>query len=264
MGAEVADLCDDLLAERRELDAMLQHLDPGGWSAPTPAPGWSVRDQVTHLAYFDERARDAIVEPERFRTVRAAAVDDITGFVEAVAAEHTAMPGRRARAWLAAAGAELIVAARGVEPRRRVPWYGPDMSVASTLTARLMETWAHGQDIAAACAAELPVTDRLRHVAFLGASTVANSFAANGLAPPERAVRVELTAPSGATWAFGPVDSEDVVCGAALEFCLVVTQRRHRADTSLRATGPIADRWLDIAQAFAGPPGAGRPPRGRS
>lgn len=52
------------------------------------------------------------------------------------------------------------------------------------------------------------------------------------------------------------------VTGTALDFCLLVTQRAHRADVDVRAEGPDAGRWLDIAQAFAGPPGDGRPPKG--
>jgi hypothetical protein len=50
------------------------------------------------------------------------------------------------------------------------------------------------------------------------------------------------------------------VTGPAEDFCLLATQRRHRADLGVLAEGAQAQEWLDIIQAFAGPPGAGRQP----
>lgn len=132
------------------------------------------------------------------------------------------------------------------------------MSPASMATARLMETWAHGEDVAEALGVRRAPAARLRHVAHLGFRTLGHGFAAHGRPVPAEPVRVELVAPDGETWAFGPADAPDRVTGPALDFCLLVTQRRHRADLALVATGPIADEWLDVAQAFAGPPGAKR------
>jgi uncharacterized protein (TIGR03084 family) len=254
------ELCDDLLAERAELMAVLAPLDDAAWRTPTPAPGWSVLDQVTHLAYFDDRTRQAIVDPEAFEAGRAHALADVDGFTEEVAAAHRHLTGEEELAWLARAGLELTETARHHDGSRRVPWYGPSMSLTSHLTARIMETWAHGQDVADAVGASLPPTDRLRHVAFLGSRAVPNSFVARGLPVPDAAVRVELVGPSGDAWTFGPDDATEVVRGPALDFCLVVTQRRHPADTALSTEGAVAEQWLTIAQAFAGPPGAGRPP----
>jgi uncharacterized protein (TIGR03084 family) len=128
-----------------------------------------------------------------------------------------------------------------------VPWFGLPMSAASSLTARIMETWAHGQDVADALGVTRVPTTRLRHVAHIGVGARAFSYLANGLEVPTEPVR---------TW--GPDGVPDRVSGPALDFCLLVTQRRHRDDTALEATGPRADRWLSIAQAFAGPPGGGR------
>lgn len=81
------------------------------------------------------------------------------------------------------------------------------------------------------------------------------------MAAPDEEFRVELTGPSG-LWTYGPPDAAQRVTGPALDFCLLVTQRIHRSDTAVRAEGPDADRWLDIAQAFAGPAGPGRAPKG--
>ncbi|WP_239573008.1 maleylpyruvate isomerase family mycothiol-dependent enzyme [Geodermatophilus bullaregiensis] len=127
-----------------------------------------------------------------------------------------------------------------------------------------METWAHGQDVVDAVGAARAPTGRLRHVAHLGVATLGWSHRVRGEEPPATPVRVELGAPDGGTWTWGPAGATDRVTGPALDFCLLVTQRRHRADLSLQATGPVADHWLDVAQAFAGPPGPGRRPRSPS
>jgi uncharacterized protein (TIGR03084 family) len=134
------------------------------------------------------------------------------------------------------------------------------MSVASSLTARIMETWAHGQDVFDALGIDHPVTPALRHVAYLGVRTVGFSFTANDRDAPDVGVAVDLVAPDGARWSFGDPEATDRVEGPALDFALVVTQRRHLDDTALVVVGPVATEWMRIAQAFAGPPGAGRAP----
>ena len=131
-------------------------------------------------------------------------------------------------------------------------------------TARYMETWAHALDVYDAAAKEIgqsrpEPTDRIRHVAHLGVRTRNYAYSVQEEPPPAEEFRVELTAPSGETWAWGPEDAAQRVTGSAYDFCLLVTQRVHRDDTDLVAVGADADRWLDIAQAFAGPAGDGRP-----
>ncbi len=264
--ATIDELCDDLAAERVDLFAILDPLDDAQWHAPTPAQPWSVVDQVVHLAWFDDAARQSIVDPDGFVRARAAALADVDGFVDTVRHDHADIDPNDLSDWLRRATDALVAAARAADPAVRVPWYGPDMTVASCITARIMETWAHGQDIADAVGVEREPTDRLRHVAFIAARALPNSFRAHGLEVPTEPVRVELVAPSGEIWEFGPPSGEavDVVRGSALDFCLLATQRSHRDDTDLVATGPIAEQWLDIAQAFAGPPGAKREPGTRT
>jgi len=135
------------------------------------------------------------------------------------------------------------------------------MGAKSFLTARLMECWAHGQDVADAVAIERTPTDRVRHIAQLGFITRGWSYVNRGMEVPTGDVRVELTGPSGAVWRFGPGGATDVVTGPALDFCLVVTQRRHVDDTALHVTGEVARDWLEKAQAFAGGPTDGPAPR---
>ncbi|WP_093574054.1 TIGR03084 family metal-binding protein [Amycolatopsis rubida] len=260
MGVSMDQVLDDLMAETEVLRELIADLDDTGISASTPAAGWTVRDQLTHLAYFDETATQAAVDPAAFRRDAEALLAGGMDFPDRVAAEHAKLPAADVRAWFARARTELVAVFRGLEPKARLPWYGPDMSALSSATARLMETWAHGQDVADTLGRDREPTDRLRHIAHLGVRTTAFSFALNGKPAPSVPIRVELDAPSGDRWAWGPDAAEDRVAGTALDFCLAVTQRRHLDDTALRVTGPVAAEWLSIAQTFAGAPGTGRAP----
>ncbi|GLW96670.1 TIGR03084 family metal-binding protein [Microtetraspora sp. NBRC 16547] len=255
-----SELMSELIADLSELYAMVRALDLPGWELPTPAEGWAVRDQITHLAWFDDAATSALTDPDGFRAARAAlmargeaAVDDL-----AAAARELAPP--QVLEWFRTARARMAEALGAVDPSARLPWYGPDMSPASFATARLMETWAHGQDVADALGIERAPSMRLRHVAMLGVRALPYGFAVRGLPVPEAPVRVELAMPDGTWWVSGPDGVPDVVRGSVADFCLVVTQRCHVADTSLTVTGETARAWMSVAQAFAGPAGKGRAP----
>jgi uncharacterized protein (TIGR03084 family) len=258
----VAALADDLAAESAELRAVLAGLPEADWARPTPAEGWTVTDEVTHLAYFDETTRLSLTDPERFLAEAGeltAAGDD---FADRVAAEYHSLAPGKALAWFDQARAGLLEAYRQVDPAARLPWYGPPMSPASSVTARLMETWAHGQDILDTFGLARPPAPRLRHVADIGIRALPYSYAVNGLPVPSAPIRVELDGPDGQRWSWGAAGAADRVTGDALEFCLVVTQRRHRDDTGLSVTGDVARQWIGIAQSFAGPAGPGRKPAG--
>jgi len=255
-------LVADLVDEQRSLDGLVNAATSEQWLAPTPSVGWCVADQIGHLAYFDRRAATAITEPERFAVDVA---DLIAGATQFGLDEFTLAPYRALSShelldeWSQSRDA-LEVASVTLDRRQRVPWYGPPMSATSFLGARLMETWAHGTDVANALELALPATDRLRHVARLGYKTRAWSYRVRGETPPEGEIRVDLLGPGGDRWTFGPEDAADTVEGSAEEFCLVVTQRRHVADTSL-ATTELGYHWLVRAQAFAGAPSDGPRPR---
>lgn len=265
MADDLQDLCADLAAEHAALDAVVADLDDAAWDTPTASPRWAVRDQIGHLAYFDEAATQAITDPERFAADLAAALaGDVAAFLESTEARGRTLPPADLLAWWREQRAALLAAAAPLDPKARLPWYGPSMGARSFVTARLMETWAHGQDVVDALDASRPATDRLRHVADLGVRTRGFSYVVRGQEAPEGEIRVELAAPSGDTWAWGDPDTPDRVTGPAEDFCLVVTQRRNRADTALVATGPLAAEWLTIAQCFAGGPTLGPPPRSGS
>jgi uncharacterized protein (TIGR03084 family) len=257
----MAALAADLAAESAVTHALVAGLDEGvgsGWRTPTPAPGWDIADQISHLAYFDDVAVQSAVRPEEFRAALTAAPDQVDP--DMIAARYRDRTGVQLLAWFDASRGGLLGTFATIDPQQRLPWFGPAMSAASSLTARLMETWAHTQDIADALGVTREPTPRLRHVAHIGVGARAFSYAARGQAMPGTPVRVELTAPDGTAWTWGPADAEDRVSGTALDFCLLVTQRRHRDDLALTVDGPAAQQWMAIAQAFAGPPGPGRPP----
>jgi uncharacterized protein (TIGR03084 family) len=266
---DVTEVLADLLAEQQTLDDIVTGLDEAQWQLPTPSPGWTVADQIGHLTYFDGTAALAITDPAAFEDAMRAllgaggagaeSADDVTlGRARSLSPEQLLAAWRENRATLAAAGA-------GLANDSRVAWYGPSMGSKSFLTARLMEVWAHGQDIIDAVDATREPTDRLRHIAQLGFITRGWTYANRGLDVPSTPVRVELTAPSGDTWSFGPDPSTDPaaesIVGPALDFCLVTTQRRHVDDTELVVTGDSARDWMEKAQLFAGPPTDGPAPR---
>ncbi len=232
-------LLDDLAAETTDLNTMISGAASEAWSSLTPAAGWTVRDQVSHLWFFDREARRAVEDPDGFTAGLAAIAADPTGYM----GRHLAAGRGLGDALLDEFTTErsrLIEMLRRTDASRRIRWYGPPMAPTSFATARLMETWAHGQDIADAWGVRRTPTDRLRHICHLGVRTRGFSYLVRGETPPTAPVAVVLRAPSGGEWAFGPADSVDRVEGPALDFCLVVTQRRHLADVDLRVTGSAA------------------------
>ena len=248
------DVTADLAAEHGDLDAVLADAHEA-FERPTPADGWTIADCIAHLWHFDWRATVAATDPERFTAELATELDLVP---ESHRQAHAMGGVALHRAWRERS-AQMLDALRAADPTARVPWYGPPMSLKSFVTARLMETWAHGQDVVDALGIDRPGTERLQHVAFIGVRARPFCYVNRGREVPEGDVRVELVAPSGDTWTFGE-SSTDVVRGSALDFCLVVTQRRHRDDTDLVIEGPLAHDWMAIAQAFAGPPTDGRAP----
>lgn len=259
-----AELVADLAAEHADLDEVLSPLPAEAWLTPTPSPGWNVADQVGHLGYFDRTAAQAITDPDGF----GAHLADMLGRLEAgddmdalTLDEPRRLTADELLAWWRQGRAELVDAASGLDDATRLPWYGPPMSVRSFLTARLMETWAHGQDVVDAAGAARRATDRLRHIAQLGVITRGWSYVVRGMEAPEGDVGVVLERPAGGTWMWGPSGGPDRIEGPAEDFCLVVTQRRHVADTALIVTGSAAADWMAHAQAFAGGPTEGPAPR---
>jgi uncharacterized protein (TIGR03084 family) len=259
MMIDIDGMLADLRAEGDDLDALVAGLPAAGWATDTPAEGWTIAHQIAHWAWTDEQAIVAATDAGAFDGLLKEASADPGGYVERGAIDGAAEEPAVLLARWRSGRRRMVDVLAAVPTGTKLRWFGPPMSVASMATARLMETWAHGQDVADALGAERVPAARLRHVAHIGVRTRDFAFHGHGLTPPDTEFRVVLTAPDGQEWAWGPADAAQTVTGPALDFCLLVTQRRNRADLALTVVGAEADSWLDIAQAFAGPPGSGRP-----
>ncbi|MEM9062476.1 MAG: TIGR03084 family metal-binding protein, partial [Pseudomonadota bacterium] len=257
-GSLVMQQATDFLEESEALNAILIDLSETEFDRVTQFKDWTINDVLQHLHFFNDLAMKSAFEPEAFTTEYAAFTDarEVHGgsMVEAARLLLNDPRGQVLRKmWIDTARAitPRFVAAN---PKERVKWAGPDMSVRSSITARQMETWAHGQEVFDVLGLDRDEHDRMRNIAHLGVSTYGWTFVNRGEAVPEPMPHVRLTAPSGAVWEWGEASETELITGDAVEFCQVTAQTRNIADTRLQATGPNATRWMAIAQCFAGPP----------
>ncbi|MDA8115820.1 MAG: TIGR03084 family metal-binding protein [Actinomycetota bacterium] len=259
-------LAAELRAETEELLEVLENVGADDFEIPTPAQGWNVADQVAHLAYFDRVAARAIKDPGGFADWLAGVAVDPT-ILEKGQGEVASLAPRLLLKEFAAAREEYLGAALS-HPGERVAWFGPAMSAESMTTARLMETFAHGVDIRDALGEQVFFSERHLNVVYLGYRTIGFSFRNRGLEPPAGDIQIDVRMPDGALRTFGQASldaagEENRVTGSLGELALLVVQRRNAADLELVVSGEDARRWVGIAQAFAGPPGPGRPPRSK-
>lgn len=257
------DTCNDLMAEFTELRELCGSMEDSQWRLRTDFHGWTPWDEVAHLTYFDEAALTSVQNVAAFEEqasmlkARLEAGEQISAITRQAYGhlDGQAMLERWSTTFHA-----LHDALAGLDAKDRLAWYGPSMSARSFATARVMETWAHGQDVWDVLGRRREPTGRLRHIAHLGVSTFKWTHANRALAVPANAPFVQLTAPGGGVWNWGDPASEDAVRGPAEDFCLVVTQRRHVSDTRLVCTPGVAVTWMHIAQCFAGGPADGPAP----
>jgi uncharacterized protein (TIGR03084 family) len=247
----------DLRAEADELHAFLGTLSDADWSRPTGFMGWTPWDVVAHLHFFDEMSLRALAGEEAFAARRGELLKSFGGGkTNAEIARDTygpLAPKVLLERWIDSCH-DMADQLGQSDPKRRLPWFGPDMGVRMFTTARMMETWAHGQEIYDLVGAERKPTDRLKNIATIGVKTFGWTFVNRGQQPPGPPPYIRLTAPSGAIWEWQEPSSVERIEGSALDFCLVVTQARNVADTALEVTGPVATQWMAIAQCFAGGP----------
>lgn len=250
-------ICQDLAAVCDELDQLVAGLNETQWQLTTPFFNWTIKDEIAHLAYFDETATLAIQDREAFSKKLERFLADLKpgeSMFETINKIGRAKTNTQLLATWRDNRKVMIESLSRLDPKSRLPWYGPDMSAKSFATARLMETWAHGQDVFDTLKIRRKPALHLKHIAHLGYTTFAWSFLVRQLAIPTDPIRVELTGPTREIWSWGPEGAAQSVKGSADEFCLVVTQRRNIADTKLVVTGEAAKKWMQIAQAFAGLP----------
>ncbi|RMI34055.1 TIGR03084 family metal-binding protein [Nocardia stercoris] len=256
--ADLDTLLADFDAECATLDDLVAPLAADDWARQTPAAGWTIAHQIGHLTWTDEVSVLAATDAAAFTDLVAAAAPKALTFVDEAAEEAATTPPADLLARWRTGRTDLVAALAAAPAGTKLPWFGPPMSPASMVTARIMETWAHGQDVADTLGVVRAPSNRLRHIAHIGVRTRNFAYQVRGQQPPAEEFRVELTGPDGDVWTWGPEDAAQRVTGTAADFCLLVTQRRHRDDLALTATGADAATWLTIAQAFAGPPGTGR------
>ncbi|MEV0694870.1 TIGR03084 family metal-binding protein [Streptomyces sp. NPDC050388] len=255
-----SDVLKDLTADIEETARLVQGLDDSDWQTPTPAPGWTIADQIAHLTFIFHLARTAASDPDAFAKIAAGAAHDFDGSVNVALQQFNAFPPSELLGRFRALGRASVDALAAVPEGQVVPWLVNPLPPAVLASAGIMEVFAHGQDIADALGVRREPTDRLRHLTFFAWLTRDFGYLARNLTPPAQPFRFELTSPSGELWTFGPEDATDKVTGPAHDFCLLVTRRRHRDDLALTAIGTDANQWLDIAQAYRGPYGEGRQP----
>ena len=252
---------EDFRQETRALHGLVASLAPGTCDEPTQFKDWTITDVIRHLHFWNRMAHFQLSDPDALAAhLKQMAKRAIPmRAYEAEQLGHLA-PAELVAEWAAFAetAADLFAAA---DPRARLRWAGPDMSARSSITARLMETWAHGQEVYDHAGVVRKNHDRIRNIVTLGVNTFGWTYATRGETPPGPMPNLVLTAPSGGTWTHGEPSQTERIEGLAEEFCQVVTQTRNIADTSLKVTGPVATDWMSKAQCFAGapnpPPAAG-------
>lgn len=252
-------LLQDWQAESENLLEILDELNDEQWEMPTPAPGWTVKHQVAHLDWTERMLLLSVKDTQEFNRVRKGVMVSPDEAVDRAAKANAHQSGRElTMAWMETRKS-LYEQLWLLEHGQRIAWFGPSMGVATALSARIMEIFAHGQDIRDALGIAPSASDRLRHIAHLAIAARDFSFTANSVSIPEEEFRIELEY-LGQIWTWGPEQSAERVIGLALDFGMLATRRRHRDDCAVKAYGEQSNRWLDIIQAYAGSPGQGRAP----
>lgn len=247
----------DFEAESEALYQLLTPLSDRDFERKTQFKNWTIHDVVSHLHAWNWAAHLSLTDEAGFAKFRQMVIEEIGKGRRIVEVEKGWMDGKKNRDRLdqwrdfcRSMTPEFAAA----DPKRRLGWIGPDMSVRSSITARLMETWAHGQELYDALGVERQNEDRIKNIAVLGVNTFGWTFINRRLPVPADPPHVRLVAPSGTTWTWNEASETNLVEGPASEFCQVVTQVRSLGDTRLRVVGDTATRWMAIAQCFAGPP----------
>ena len=246
---------DDFLAECESLADVLAGLSRADWDKPTLFKNWTANDVMVHLHFWNIAADLSASDEAAFqRLYNAMSAEVKTAGRRAAEGSQVTERGPELLALWRDYARDMVARWGDFDPKKRVKWAGPDMSVRSSLPARQMETWAHGLAIFDAVGAVREETDRLRNIVVLGVNTYGWTFQVRDLPAPDPMPRLSLTAPSGALWAFGPAESPATITGSVVDFCYVVTQTRSYLDTTLEISGAAAAQWMQQAQCFAGPP----------
>ena len=259
----MTDMVDDYTAaiarlkqESDKVEEMVAQLDDQQWRLETPAPSWTIAHQIAHLAWTDQATLATLAGENAFAPYLREAQENPSELTDGPADAGAKLDPRVLFEQWVTGRTDLEKALANADRTARYGWFGPSMKARSIITARIMETWAHGQDIADTLGLEWEDGEALRDIAHLGVITRDFSFHINGLEPPAEPFRIELTSPTGEEWVWGPEEAENVMSGSARDFSLLVTQRREIDELDLEFRGEEMRRWIEVAQAFAGPPKA--------
>jgi len=250
-------ISDDLRAETDEFYAFLKTLDEKDWETPTLFMDWTPWDIVAHLHFFDEVSLASLAGKDEFAASQKALMEGMTAGLSGKEQARRALGEYDAAALLErwkSFDDDMASKLGESDPKRRLPWFGPDMGVQMFTTARYMETWSHAQAIYDLKKVERKHTDRIKNIVAIGVKTFGWSFVNRKLEVPGPAPYVRLTAPSGEIWEYNDPSDTERIEGTAVDFCLTVTQVRNVKDTDLRVVGDVAGQWMEIAQCFAGGP----------
>lgn len=256
------EILSDLVAEEQQLDQFLQSLTTRQWKTKTPTNGWTIQDQVSHLAHMEGFAAEVIADGQT--RLDAENITDIDVWHAKGPEEGRVQRHQEVIEWWRHGRADVVDALSRMLATDRIPWIYGDMSARSFATIRLMETWVTGLDVKFAILDRItpipedeleedmedPLADtaRLRHIAWLGQKSLPFAFEQAGEPFPESGIRVELMGPRYAAWRFGPEDSDQVIRGMAGDWCRLVVRRQLADDTGLKAVGSAAERALVIAR----------------
>ncbi len=247
------DQAHHFLEESEVLFSLVSGVDEVKFNQPTLFKGWTINDILAHLHFWNLAADLALNDPDEFTVM----FEELSGALKSgKLREHENSKVR-------VCGADLVGIWSGffrdmgqrwvaVDPKTRVKWAGPDMSARTSISARQMEVWAHGQAIFDLLGEVRREGNRIKNIAMLGVNAFGWSHKVHGLDIPEAMPQIALTSPDAEIWKFG--EGEGCISGSAYEFCQVVTQTRNVLDTKLKVEGEIAKRWMANAQCFAGPP----------
>ena len=239
------DVIDDLVAEYERLSSILCALTDEQWELPSAAAGWTIADTVLHLAMSEEGVATTLAMPEDSWHVRDHALDDA---MDAQVRATTSTTGEILDRWQNARHGS-VRALRVADPKVKVRWAAAPLRPQTLATTRMAEHWAHALDIVEPLGLTLPDEDRLRHIAWLGHSTLPYAFRLHDQEPAD--IFCTLTKPDGSVMHLGPPEAASTVTGPIGDFCRTGAQRLRPEHSSLQTRGPRADDALRVLRNYA-------------
>ena len=247
----------DFLEESRQLYKLLISRQKSDYYKKTQFKNWTIDQVLGHLHIFNHAANISLKTPDEFERFFSPISKAMSSGMKLVDTQVDWLGGLSGRHLLDAWWTGVVETSENyfvADPRARLKWVGPKMSARSSITARQMETWAHGQEIFDILGQKRVEHDRVKNIVHLGVATFGWTFENRQMTIPHQSPYVRLRSPSGLIWEWNDYSKTSVIEGSAVDFASVVTQTRNIRDTSLKITGEVSKRWMNMAQCFAGPP----------